>query len=491
MDRAVPKTDAMEETKPSGDDKKPDLLADADPIVTQHEIVLDGRTLRYRATTGRLPIKNDKGETEAQIFFIAYTKDGADATTRPLLFAFNGGPGSASVWLHLGALGPKRATHTATGDLPAPPYGVEDNPFTWLDQADIVFVDPVGTGYSRAKDDETAKKFWSVDGDIASLTELIRLYLTRYDRWRSPLYLAGESYGTTRGAGLAGALIEKGIALSGLLLVSSVLNFQTIVFGPGNDLPYALFLPSYTAAAWYHRALSPALQRRALPRLLREVEAFAAGEYALALMQGDRLSAAHRTRIAQSLARYTGLSEEYVRLSDLRIHQWRFSKELLRRKGITIGRLDSRLTGREGSGVAESPEFDPSMAAIRPPYTAAMGDYVRRTLGYVTDQPYEILGGLYQKWDWGKQNGYTDTAHHLAAALAKNPHLRVFVASGYYDLATPYFATEYTLSHLGIDPALKGNISVAYYDAGHMMYIESGSLEKLKRDVAAFIGAGD
>jgi carboxypeptidase C (cathepsin A) len=459
-----------------------------DPITTEHEITVNGKTLRYKVTAGRLPLKNEKDETEAHVFFLAYTRETeTPREQRPLMFSFNGGPGSSSVWLHLGALGPKRIPLNPDGSLPPPPYHLVPNEFTWLEETDLVFIDPVGTGYSRAKDEEKTKKFWSVQGDIESLGEFIRLFLTRYERWSSPLYLVGESYGTTRGAGLAGYLVDKGIALRGLLLVSTVLNFQTLVFGPGNDLPYILFLPTYAATAWYHKRLPADLQRRELESLLREVEAFALNEYTVALMQGDRLDAATRKKVARRLSRYTGLSETYIERDDLRIHIWRFCKELLREQGLTVGRLDSRLTGDEGRHGADAPEFDPSMATIRPPYTAAFNDYVRRELGYQSDLPYEILGSLGSKWEWGKGNGYADTATALKSALAKNPHMQVFVAQGYYDLATPHYAAEYTFAHMGLPTALRGNLRLAYYEAGHMMYIESGSLDKLKEDVTNFL----
>jgi carboxypeptidase C (cathepsin A) len=484
-----PQDDKAEAKK--AEEKKPEE-PEKPPIVTQHEVTIGGKTLRYCVTTGTIPVRNDKEEIEARLFYMAYaleTKTPVDE--RPLMFSFNGGPGSSSVWLHLGALGPKRVVLNDDGSLPPPPYRLTPNEFTWLEQTDLVFIDPPGTGYSRAKDEETAKKFYGVDGDIQCLGEFIRLFLTRHQRWASPLYLVGESYGTTRGAGLAGHLIDRGIAFNGVLLISTVLNFQTLVFGAGNDLPYALFLPTYAATAWYHKRLADEFQSRDLGDFLAEVEAFAEKDYALALMKGDRLEAEERDRLAEILARYTGLSAKYIARRELRIEIYRFCKELLRDEGLTVGRLDSRLTAREGRHAAETPDFDPSMTAIRPPYTAAFNDYVRRELGYESDLPYEIMGGLYGKWDWGKGNQYTDTATALRGAIARNPHLRVFVASGRYDLATPYFAADYTFSHMGLDPSLRKNIEVCYYPAGHMMYIESGSLAQLKRDVAAFVnGAG-
>ena len=478
-------TSPAAETKPAA---TPEPLTDTEPVVTHHSIEIDGKTLRYTVRTGFLPIRNDKGEIEASLFHTSYTKDDEpDPTQRPLCIAFNGGPGSSSVWLHLGALGPKRAVMNDDGSLPAPPFHLADNPATWLDKTDLVFIDPVATGFSRAKDDETAKKFLGVQGDIDCLAEFIRLFLTRNSRWGSPLFLAGESYGTTRGAGLAGKLVDMGIALSGLILVSTVLNFQTLHFTPGNDLPYVLFLPTYAATAWYHNALAPALQRRPVARIVSEVESFALGEYATALLQGNRLSAKERARIARRVSGYTGLPLEYVERADLRIDIWKFCKELLRGRGVVVGRLDSRLTGEEGRGTDDSPEADPSMAAIRPPYTATFNDYVRRELGWESDRPYEILGGAYGKWDWGKGNQFTDTATALRQALSRNPHLQVMVASGYYDLATPHAACEYTFAHMGLPESRRENFRIHYYESGHMMYIESGSLDKLKADVDQFI----
>ena len=477
------------DTKKADDDKKPEELKEDDAVVTVHSItVASGETIPYTVHCGRLPIKNEKGEIEALIFFQAYIRAiDKPLSERPLMFSFNGGPGSASVWLHLGALGPKRAALNPDGSLPAPPYKLEDNPLTWLAHTDLVFIDPVGTGYSKAKDEETAKKFWSVEGDIKSLTEFIRLFLTRYERWTSPLYMVGESYGTTRGAGLAGSLVEQGIALSGLLLISMVLNFQTLRFAPGNDMPCQLYLPTYAATAWYHKKLARKYLNRPIEKFLAEVEAFAAGAYQSALFAGDRLGVRERKAVVAQLAAYTGLSEDYVERTDLRIEHWKFCKELLRSEGKSVGRLDSRLTRETRRGETDAPDFDASHADIMPPYTALINDYLRRTLGVKFDERYKILDGLYAKWDWGKSDGYTDTSVSLRTALEKNPHLRVFVASGYFDLATPYWATEHTLSHLGVPKSARANIRTDYYTAGHMMYIDEGNLKKLAEDVADFL----
>jgi carboxypeptidase C (cathepsin A) len=459
------------------------------PIVTHHEIRVGGKTLRYTATAGLMPLKNnDTGEVEAHIFYIAYTVDGQQAERRPLTFSFNGGPGSASVWLHLGAIGPKRVRMQPDGMMPAPPYLLVDNEFTWLDQTDLVFIDPVGTGYSRAVKRDQTKKFLGLRGDIESVGEFIRLYLGRAERWSSPLFLVGESYGTTRAAGLSGYLVEHGIAFNGIMLISSILNFQTTDFTPGNDLPYILFLPSYASAAWYHKKLGPDLQD--FSKLRSEVEQWAAAGYADALAKGDRLTAQERQDAIDHLARYTGLSKAYLDESNLRVDEPHFTKELLRDQRKTIGRLDSRFTGTSRSAVAERAEFDPSMSAIRPPYTAMFNQYVRTELGYKSDLEYYILGGgfRFDEWDWGVQRGgFPDTAQSLKDAFDKNPFMKLFVGSGYYDLATPYFATQYTLNHMALDAAQHARVSLGYYGAGHMMYIQDSSLGELKKDISTFM----
>jgi carboxypeptidase C (cathepsin A) len=464
------------------EDVKPAPLVEEEIVVTEHA--------GYKVHTGRLPVKDDKGEIEALVFFMAYIKDSEkDAAERPLMVVFNGGPGSASLWLHLGAVGPKRVVLNPDGSLPAPPYTLEDNPDTWLQHADLVFLDPVGTGFSRGKDEETEKKFWGVQGDIECLGEVIRLFLTRFERWRSPLYLAGESYGTTRAAGLSGWLTRSGMALSGVILISSVLNFQTLHFDEGNDLPYILYLPSYAITARFHGKLARRYLNMPQEKFLAEVEKFASGPYAAALFAGDRLALKDRKAIISQMAAYTSLSETYIDRANLRVEHIRFGKELLRDQGIVVGRLDARLVRRSEARNAETWEFDPSFADICQPYTTLINDYVRTQLGWKTDARYRVLDGLYNKWKWVDDQGYADTAQNLRAALEQNPHLKVLVTSGYYDLATPYFATEYTLAHLGAPPAQRKNVEVTYYDAGHMMYIEENSLKKLTADVARFLGS--
>ena len=462
------------------------------PVVTKHSVRAGGRQLNYTVTTGFIPLKNaTSGDTEARIFYMAYTLDGASAgAKRPLMFSFNGGPGSASVWLHLGALGPKRTRMLDDGLMPPPPYELVENDATWLTETDLVFVDTVGTGYSRAAKPELASKFYSVNGDIESVGEFIRVYLGRNERWASPLYLVGESYGTTRVSGLSNHLFERGIALNGIILVSTVMNFQTIRFADNNDLPLVLIFPSYTATAWYHKRLPAELQSRPLREVLNESERFAAEEFMPAMLRIDRLSAGEKQELLQKFSRYSGLEAAFVERNNFRVELGEFLKELLRGQRRTAGRLDSRFTGIDRDAAGDNTDFDPSMTAIRPPFTATFNNYVRRDLNFKSDLEYYILGGgISSPWNWNTNNAYADTSMTLKSAMAKNPYMKVFVASGYYDMATPYFAAEYTVSAMNLDPALRKNVSFAYYEAGHMMYIEKNSLRKLKDDVAAFIQA--
>jgi carboxypeptidase C (cathepsin A) len=457
------------------------------PIEKKHEMKLGKKTLKYSTTTGMMPLKNEKGETEANIFFMAYTLDDVkNKAERPLSFVFNGGPGSASVWLHLGAVGPKRVVMQDGGWMPQPPYRLEDNPHTWLDESDLVFIDPVGTGYSRAVNPDNNKKYWSLKSDLESVAEFIRLYLGQYQRWTSPLFLAGESYGTTRAAGLSSVLFDKGIALNGILLISTILNFQTARFTQGNDLPYILFLPTYCSTAWYHKRLPKDLQDKPLPELMAEVEEWAGTEYTLALMQGDRLSEKERAKIVSRLSRYTGLDRKYIEGTKLRIDIHRFCKELLRDSNRTVGRLDSRFKGYGELAITEYPDFDPSLTAIMPPYTATFNQYVRESLGYESELQYEILSfNVNRNWEYEKGE-VADTSAHLRQALERNPFMKVLVAQGYYDLATPHYAAHYTMNHAGISPELHDNFRYTFYEAGHMFYLDVPALEKLKTDAVAF-----
>ncbi len=458
--------------------------------VTEHSITLDGKQIAYTATTGYLTLRNEAGKPRAHMFFIAYTQNRPSGTApRPITFAFNGGPGSSSVWLHMGALGPKRILMTDKGEATAPPYRWIDNAYSWLAETDLVFIDPVMTGFSRPAEGVDKKEFTGFEEDIRSVGQFIYQYTSQYARWNSPKYLAGESYGTTRAAGLSGYLQDRyGLYLNGIVMISAVTNFQTIRFAKGNDLPYLLYLPSYAATAWYHGQLDSSFN--SLPDLLAEVKNFAYGEYAFALMQGDRLSGEVRQLVIDKLHRYTGLSPEYLDRTHLRIDIFRFTKELLRHEGKTVGRLDSRLSSSDYDDAGERFEFDPSLdATISGPYATAVNDYLRRELKFETELPYEMLTGRVQPWNYGNaQNRYLDVSETLRQAMTKNPALRVLICNGYYDLATPFFATEYTVDHLFLDPALRENLQMKYYEAGHMMYIHLPSLEQLTSDVKAFYG---
>ena len=472
-----------------GPQERPSPSPEEPPVITHHEIRAGGRVLRYTATAGMMPIKNRDGETEARMFFMAYTLDDVGAKARrPLTFSFNGGPGSASVWLHMGAIGPKRVRMNADGTMTAPPFELVDNEQTWLNQTDLVFIDPVGTGYSRAVRPELASKFFGLQGDIESVGEFIRLYLTRYERWTSPLFLAGESYGTTRASALSGYLVDRGIAFNGIMLISTIMNFETTNFAPGNDLAYALFLPSYAATAWYHKKLPPDLQSKPVAEVAAEAERWASNEYTLALEKGDKLTGADRQDVVAKMARLTGLAPQFVDNANLRVSLNLFRKELLRSERRSVGRLDARFKGYDSNLASDSPDYDPSEAAIRPPYTSTFNNYVRSELNYKNDLEYYILGGgIWSPWNWGTNNNYVDTSVALRNALAKNPYLKVFVAMGYYDMATPYYAADYTIHHISLDPMLLRNISTGHYEAGHMMYIDEKSLGRMRSDIGKFM----
>lgn len=458
-------------------------------VTTDHKITLNGQVIEYQAQAGTLPLKNEKGEVTARIFHIAYLKKGADAGKRPVLFSFNGGPGSSSVWLHMGIFGPKRVVSNDDGSLPKTPYALEVNQESLLDLVDLVFIDPVSTGFSRAAPGKEAKEFHGVDGDLRSVADFIRLWLTRHQRWGSPKFLAGESYGTTRAAGLASILQSAhGINVNGILLISAVLNFQTIRFDDGNDLPFSMFLPSYTATAWYHKKLVPELQQKSLSEVTKEARAFAAGEYTLGLQQGHALTEQQRSELVSKIAKYTGLSTDYIARANLRIDAMRFMKELLRDKKQSTGRFDSRLLSVDYDGDRETPGFDASYAAVQAPYTQALNQYVRGELKYEADLPYKILTGDVQPWDYGTaRNRYLNMGTYLQSALTQNPHAKVYLALGYYDLATPFYGAEYTMDHLGSNSSVRNRITNAYYEAGHMMYIHKDSRLKMRKDMAEFI----
>lgn len=467
---------------------RPDGPPDPELSVTKHTITLNGQKINYTATAGYLPQRDETGKIRGNLFFTAYTRDGvANPATRPITYTYNGGPGSASVWLHMGALGPKRIQMGDDGRMLAPPYTVLDNEFTWLAFTDLVFIDPVMTGYSRPADGVDKKEFTGYVEDIQSVGDFIRLYTTRYDRWASPKFLSGESYGTTRSAGLSGYLQDRhGLFLNGIVLISAVLDFATLEFFiSGNELPYSLFLPTFAAMAWYHKQV-PAYPD--LKTLRADVEKYALGDYTLALMKGDRLTPAERQTVAAQLNRFTGLSVEYLLGSNLRIRDDRFTKELLRKQGKTVGRLDGRFTASDYDRAGDTYEFDPSYnATIYGPFTTAVNDHLHRVLKVKNELPYEILTGRVRPWNYNNvQNQFLNTAETLRSAMTKNPFLRVHVCNGYYDMATPYFATDYTFSHMMLDPALKTNVTMSFYETGHMIYIDQAALGQMTRNVAEF-----
>ncbi len=459
---------------------------DETPTVTKHTITVDGKTLNYTATVAQMPLKDAAGETEAHIFYMAYTLDSAsDSAKRPLTFCFNGGPGSASMWVHMGGMGPRSPKLLPNGGMPQPPYQMIDNPDTWLGDTDLVFIDPVGTGYSRAKNVDVARRMNSVQGDIQSVGEFMRMYIIRNNREMSPLFIAGESYGTFRAAGLAGYLIDRGIAFNGVVLIGTTLNLETI-WSRSDDLVYQLEFPTYAADAWYHKKVAADLQRKDLKSFLKEAESFASGEYASALMKGDQLTPAERKATIDKLVRFTGLEARYLDETNLRWDVQHFTRELLRDRHLTVGRYDGRLTSPAPLDTSETGGSDPSSTLITPPFTAILTSYLRSELGYKTDMYYYPSGGV-QPWDYGVQNGFGDTTAMLRNALTKNPYMKVMVAAGYYDLATPYHAVEYTFSHMGLHPEMHQRITWDYYQAGHMLYIDSDSHAKLKHDFSEFL----
>lgn len=467
------------------------VQGDGDIRITEHELRAGEQLITYRAAAGMLELKDDNGKAKAKVFHVAYerTGDGIDRATRPITFVFNGGPGAAAVWLHLGTAGPRIISIPPDGSAPPPPYRLEDNPDSWLPATDMVFIDPVGTGFSRPAEGEKGEQFFGLEEDITWVAEFIRLYVTRNQRWASPKFLAGESYGTTRAAGLAEHLLDKqGIALNGIILISSVLDFATIRSGGGIDLPAVLYLPSYTAIAHHHKRLPAELQDRPVEELTREVEQWTIDTYLPALAHGAALPAERRAAVAQQLAAYTGLSPQVIADADLRIDPWVFMAELLIDRRLVIGRFDGRLTAFEPRPLRAAPSHDPSLSRFLPAYTSTFGDYVRGELGYESDLKYEVLSDRVWPWNFGRGGeGFVNVADDLSMAIVKNPSLRVMFASGHHDLATPYFAARYTIDHLDIGDDLRKNVVEHRYPGGHMLYHVRASREALGRDIRAFI----
>jgi len=474
------------QNKPAQPTPEPSQTAGIQAVVSHSSVNVGGKKIDYTAYTGYLDLRNDTGKLIAKMFFVYYKKDGDDAAKRPLTFTFNGGPGSSSVWLHMGAIGPRRVALKDDGTAPNPPYQVINNEYTWLDKSDLVFIDPVSTGFSRPAPGESAKQFHGYVEDLQSMGSFIRHFLSRYERWGSPKFLSGESYGTTRAAGLSKYLQDNHrIYINGIFLISAILNFGNNDYYPGNDMPRVLYLPSYTAAAWYHKKLNPALQGD-LQKALKESETFALGEYASALIQGGWLSDAQKDKVAEKMSYYTGLSKEFCLQANLRVEENRFWKELRRKDGLTVGRLDARFTGRDLDDAGENISFDPSFANIDGPFTSALNDYFQKELNFKEEKGYNIFGDV-RPWNYNNvQNQFLNVAESLRDAMAKNPALKVYVGCGYYDFATPYFTAMYDIEHMMLRPEQRKNVKIYTYEAGHMYYINKASAIQFKKDVDAF-----
>ncbi len=452
------------------------------PILTMNTVTIAAQRVSYVAETGMLPLLKPDGTVRASVFYVAYTKQGeTNVEQRPVTFCFNGGPGAASVWLHLGALGPRRVKLNEPGAVKPASLGVVDNEFSVLHVTDLVFIDPVGTGFSRPAEEAKAEQFFGKKSDIESVGEFIRLWTTRHQRWLSPKYLCGESYGVFRAAGLAHELHARyAMSLSGLVFVSGVLDFGSL----SGDLACQVSLPAYTAAAHFHKKLPPDLQVD-LPKALAEARQFMRTEYAVALFQGASMTADERDRVTAKLSRLSGLPARIIRENDLRIDTATFRKELLRDRGLILGRFDARITGRDPSAASHSPRFDPSLSEIDGAFSAAMNAYVRGELKFEDDLPYGLLNPV-SPWSFEPRQGYPSVTQEFASAMRENPRLRVLVLTGRCDLACPVDGIRYSIDHLSLDPAYRNQFTYAEYDAGHMMYTHPPDLRKMQKDLEQF-----
>jgi carboxypeptidase C (cathepsin A) len=498
----VPDADSKppETAKPTGETAQtpPPPAPKEESSVTEHSIVIAGQKISYKATAATMLLKDDQDQPNASLFYMAYTQsDVKDLSRRALAFLYNGGPGSSCVWLHMGAYGPRRVNTSDAEATPPPPYKLVDNANSLLDVADLVFIDPVGTGFSKAVGKAKDKDFWGTDQDVKSLAQFITSYVSRNNRWNSPKFLIGESYGTFRNAALVNYLQSHDrMDFNGVVMISTVLDLGTISFHPGEDLPYILYLPSYAATAAYHKVLKDPPSD--LDAFLLEARRFASGPYADALLKGSKVGAGENANIAKQLAQFTGLSEDYVLKADLRVNLSQFMEELQRVRGLTTGRLDARFSGPSVDPLAEYAEYDPQENAISGAFTAAFNTYVREELKFGKDKNYVIESSeAGRNWDWKRQAGgrgfwfpgSPNVEGDLTEALISNPHLQVEVENGIYDLATPFFGTEYTMEHLKLPKNLQEHIHFQYYNAGHMMYLHEADLAKLKSNVAKFIQA--
>jgi len=453
---------------------------------TSHTTRIDGREIKYTATTGTLPIRLDNGQVAARMFFVAYTKDGEDTKTRPVSFLYNGGPGAATIWLHMGSFAPRHVQMADDGFQPAPPYRLVDNENSILDATDLVFIDAISTGYSRTAPGVSSQQFHGQSGDLRAFGEFINTYLTTYSRWPSPKYLIGESYGTIRSAGLSEELQSRhGIELNGIVLVSSLLTYQTLSPAPSNDVAYAANIETFTADAWFHRKLPADLQAMTIKQVVDQSRTFAWGDYMAALTKGNTLTDAEKNAMAQKLARFTGLSTPFILNANLRVTADRFRKELLRDRRLAIGRLDGRFTSIDADAAGEREEFDISNSALQGPYTAMFQDYVKNELKWETDLHYPTSGNV-RPWTY-VQNAYMDMTEPLRSAMTHNPFLKVFVAIGYYDMATIMGGAEFNFTHLAYDKQVTDRVSYGYYEAGHMIYTRPSEHKKLRADIVKFI----
>ncbi len=449
-------------------------------IVTHHKITVNGQSFAYTATAGFLPIKDRAGVIKANMFFVAYTKDGTNRLTRPVTFAFNGGPGSSSVWLHLGTLGPMRAEMTYHGHLPKPPFHLVDNQQTWLPFTDVVMLDAVNTGFSRTTTPGDPE-FYGRDGDLQAFTTGITQYMTWENRWRSSIYVAGESYGGFRVAGLSYSLLRAGVAVNGIVSVSGVMNMSTLDPSKDDDLPYISYFPSEAAVAWYHKVLSPSMMK-SLPDLIKKAEAFDRGPYTEALSRGF-MSKAKEDKIAEQMSQFIGLPAKFIERTHLRVAPWAFMAELLRNKGESTGRYDARILGEMSNRNSQFPEFDASDAATSPVFTACMNDYLTNFLNFHSNARYRIMAGVYP-WSFG---GNPDTSDDLRQAMTQNPHMRVMFCCGWFDLACPYMGTRYVVSHMELPRDLMSHFQFTYYPSGHMIYTDTPSRIMLQKNIDAFI----
>ncbi len=478
-------------------DKNAEEKPEAEAVTTQHSVRIDGKTIRYTATAGLALINNDEDEPNGLFGYTAYIRDGVEDTSkRPILFAYNGGPGSASIWLHMGVLGPRRIPVVDTKVTGPAPFGAVNNEFSILDVADLVMMDPVGTGYAKPAGEGTGEDFWGVDQDIEASSQFIVRFVTDNDRWNSPKFVLGESYGGIRTGGVAYKLLtDYGMGLNGVILVSPFMDAAAARDRFAIDLPHALYLPTLAATAWYHNALSD--RPDDLAAFVREVEQFAVNEYAPALMKGAILSAGERASVISKLAAYTGLSEEYWDHSDLRVSHFHFTQELLRDQDVTVGRIDSRFKGRSIDRVGATMQYDPFMSGVAPAFTAGFMHYYTNDLGFKKERDYVVSGGLYTDWDWlhtlpsGQKTLITNTAIDLATTMTLYPHMKVLIQQGYFDLATPHFVMQYVVNHMDLDQEQRARIEIAMYEAGHMMYVHPPSLAKYKADLAKFVLEND